>query len=564
MSPRIVASTCALAALALAAVPVPPAGAHSLPPFDGERLLATEPPADNAPPSEVREYLLGLIRGLSPAERAFYRLLFRAFNRPDDEGGLWPELAGLDRPGALPFAIQAGAGDALSADLEMALDDLEAPKSLGADPQPGPLMAGVAAVDITPPRGCPLGGTGRWREDLLHHDDDLDPAWYSKFFWPPEDVHDPIMAKFVVLDNGQRRIVLGGLDTVGFSAHFFRTMTDQLEDLGIHRENFFVSATHNHSGPGAMNLLPFLWFGAMDIYDPRVAEPLIERLAGGVRAAVADLEPARIGYVTGPDDVGLSRNSRDDVEKVDPTIGVLRIDRADGTPKAVVFNFAAHVTALDSEWRHMSRDFSGFAEDWIEDGLGEGVVAFHVNGAEGDQVSDAHGRSNLDAAIWVGEQLGAQVLDLRATIATADEVELDVERKIKWMGAPHSRPGLWDTEYPMVPWWFVLPLGGTVETNARVAALRIDDLLIHSIPGEAIYDVGVKIRDHAHGKGYEDVWTFGLTNNYISYMTTREEYWQGGYQAAASLFGPNTGRKMINTSKGVINRISRRWDGPAR
>ncbi len=214
---------------------------------------------------------------------------------------------------------------------------------------------------------------------------------------------------------------------------------------------------------------------------------------------------------------------------------VLRIDRANGSPKAVVFNFAAHVTALDSEWRHMSRDSSGFAEDWIEGRLGDGVVAIHVNGAEGDQVSDPHGRPNLDGAIWVGEQLGAQVLDLRSTIVTENEVELDVERKVRWMGYPHTRPGLWDSEYPMVPWWFVLPLTGMVETNARVAALRIDDLLIHSIPGEAIYDVGVKIRDHARGKGYEDVWTFGLTNNYISYMTTWEEYWQGGLPGRGEL-----------------------------
>ena len=529
------------------------ASAHSpthpslLPPLDSARLLSIPAPDLGAPGDETYAHLVDILRDLSPREREIISRLYRDS----------PPNMGMDTE--LPPELLTGSGGPEMARLEAALDDAEVPAALADTPRAGPLLAGTAVMDVTPPQGCPLGGTGRWRDNLLVHDNELDPNWYAKFFWPPEGVNDPVLAKALVLDNGDRKVVLVGLDAIGFSAHFFRLVTDRLTDLGIHRENYFITATHNHAGPGDMNRLPFLWFGAMDVYDPRIALPFVEKLEALIRRAVADLEPARLGYNTGPDLIGLSKNSRGDVEKVDPTIGVLKILRADGSAKAGLFNFAAHGDALDREWPFISRDWSGFAEDAIEAELGEGTVFFHVNGAEGDQVPDGHGRNHLEEARWVGESMADQVVELWNQTSTTDQVELDVAREIRWMGTPRSHPGIWTSEYPQIPWWITVPLNRLVESVAKVSALRINDLLIHTVPGEPIHDIGVKIRAHALSRGFPQAWTFGLTNNYIAYITTWEEFWDGEYQAAATLFGPHTGLKMIRTSERVINEIADRW-----
>ena len=72
-----------------------------------------------------------------------------------------------------------------------------------------------------------------------------------------------------------------------------------------------------------------------------------------------------------------------DVGPVDPEIGVLRLDREDGTTLAVVYNFACHpIQGVPSGGN--TADYVGFASKVIEDNLSEGTIALFLQGCAGD------------------------------------------------------------------------------------------------------------------------------------------------------------------------------------
>jgi len=71
------------------------------------------------------------------------------------------------------------------------------------------------------------------------------------------------------------------------------------------------------------------------------------------------------------------------VGPIDPQVGLLRVDRADGRPLAVIYNFACH-PIMHPPHKGNSADFPGFASKAIEDSLGDGALAFFVQGCAGD------------------------------------------------------------------------------------------------------------------------------------------------------------------------------------
>ena len=125
------------------------------------------------------------------------------------------------------------------------------------------LRAGAAAVDITPPLGeLVIGG-------------------FAPF--PATTIHDKLYARCLVLDNGQAQIAFVICDNLGIR----REVYDQARKL-IAKEtklppaNILMAATHTHSGTRARS----------DKYRPRV----VRGIAAAVRAALENLEPAKIGW----------------------------------------------------------------------------------------------------------------------------------------------------------------------------------------------------------------------------------------------------------------------------
>ena len=59
------------------------------------------------------------------------------------------------------------------------------------------------------------------------------------------------------------------------------------------------------------------------------------------------------------------------VGPIDPQVGLLRLDRADGTPLAVLYQFACH-PIMNPPSKGCSADYPGYASKVIEEALGGG------------------------------------------------------------------------------------------------------------------------------------------------------------------------------------------------
>jgi len=69
---------------------------------------------------------------------------------------------------------------------------------------------------------------------------------------------------------------------------------------------------------------------------------------------------------------------------VDPTVSVVRIDTAGGTPLAVLVSYACHPVVLGSDNQQYSADFPATMNHIVEEQIGGKVMSFFLQGAPGD------------------------------------------------------------------------------------------------------------------------------------------------------------------------------------
>jgi hypothetical protein len=283
----------------------------------------------------------------------------------------------------VPFALLALASHATAAD---------------------PLLAGVARVEITDRRILPA--------------------------------NDPLYVKALVLRSGSTTAVLITLDVVAVGEigrignDYLRTVRDRLqEEAKIPPGNVIVNASHCHGLPG-----------------PDVDKKTVE----AVKAALTKLEPVKAGTGVGMES-GVSENRRlrlangheSDVRHayslppdatvaavgpIDPQIGLLRLDRLDGTPLAVVYNFACH-PILGIHGDGNTADLVGFASKTIEENL-PGATALFVQGCGGDinpiRYKDVAAPRHAET---LGQKLGLSVLRAVRGIRTAPGAPLVIRNE---------------------------------------------------------------------------------------------------------------------------------------
>lgn len=268
----------------------------------------------------------------------------------------------------------------------------------------GELLAGVGRVDITDREAGP--------------------------------VNDPLFAKVLVLKKDGAVAVLITLDVVAVGEigrignGFLPGVRAALEkELGIPPESVLINASHCHGVPRGdtqeltVEAVKAAWAslvpvkaGAGEGREGRISENRRLKLKDGSEADMRRAYPM-------PRDEDLA-----EIGLIDPRIGLLRIDRLDGRPLAAVYHFACH-PIMNPPSKGNSADFPGYASRVIEENLGEGCVAFFLQGCGGDinplrykeprQVPDAEP---------LGHRLGLSALEGLRKITTSPQAELRIDR----------------------------------------------------------------------------------------------------------------------------------------
>ena len=257
---------------------------------------------------------------------------------------------------------------------------------------------------------------------------------------PGVAVNDPLYAKALVLDDGATKVVIIAMDVTAIGGRkisqgmlpdvgeeFLPNLRRRIEnELKISGGNVLVNASHTHPS------------GRMLCSD----EEQVARTFDAVRRAAANMVEVRIGSGSGHEDrISMNRTLRlkngkhwtirhtnpcppdEDVEglgPVDHEIGIIRIDRLDGTPLAVAYNFACHLLFGDYQG-HITANIPGYASKVIEETIGGGAMALFLQGAGGD-VCDVHFKDfNRPRDVeQLGTMLGLSTLQALGKIETKD------------------------------------------------------------------------------------------------------------------------------------------------
>ncbi|MGH9341941.1 MAG: neutral/alkaline non-lysosomal ceramidase N-terminal domain-containing protein [Acidobacteriota bacterium] len=424
---------------------------------------------------------------------------------------------------------------------------------------PRQFRAGAAKSNITPF----LGGliVGGWSPD------------------PAKHIHDELWARCLVLDDGQTQIAIAVSDNVGISRDVFDEAKRMVhEKTGLPVENMLMSSTHTHSATSARGDRYIAGGNTLDEYQQFVAH----RIADGIRRAMNNLEPARVGWANGhePDQVFNRRYymkpgtplldpfggtdkvkmnpgiaNPDVVKPAGPTdqeIPFISVHSEDGRPIALLANYSLHYVG-GVGGAHISADYFGMFADRIQqligaDRLEPPFVAMMSNGTSGDinninVLGKRERREPYQKMREVAEDVAAAVYKAYQTVEYRDwvplgmeqtEIELgvrvpsedDVAYARKLLSKPESAPTRNSRERIYAQRTLQMAeLPPSIPVI--VQALRIGDVGIAAIPNEVFVEIGLEIKERSPLK---PAFTISLANGSYGYLPTVKHHELGGYE----------------------------------
>jgi hypothetical protein len=193
------------------------------------------------------------------------------------------------------------------------------------------LQAGVGVVALPLPLGQPLMGYGA-RTGMA------------------AALHDPLHARALHL-AGRSDCLIVSLEVCLIApaqADFIRAQLER--ETGVPRERILVACVHTHSGPETgMAAL------AAGKAEPAGVAALLEAAVRAGEAAVRGSGPARLSLARAEARIGANRSRAGG--PCDPSALVLRVDDARGAPRAVLYTYGCHPTALGPENLAYSADW---------------------------------------------------------------------------------------------------------------------------------------------------------------------------------------------------------------
>jgi neutral ceramidase len=439
--------------------------------------------------------------------------------------------------------------------------------------QGGGLRAGVAELDISPPRGVQLVG-------------------YPTVVRNNTGIHDPLFADCMVLDDGRTRIALITADLVGVSKAFMAGLRAAVQDdTGIPRANLMLACSHTHAGPRTGSYV----FEEEKPMGGRVesayVDTLMQRLRGVVRMAASNMRPTRVGFGRGKAgaEKGVGGNRHDPGGPADPAVGVVGLQDEAGAWMAVLVKYSLHPTILQMDNTQVTADYPWGIRSLIR-ARHPGATFFFAQGATGDQSSryfrkgqtfeeaDRFGRiigeeadRVLGGLSWNREPvLGSaseEVEPVWKEIPPIPELESRIARywdelhRLEASGAPYverqtcylDRLGVELTlgiarahaRAEKAPWELDAPL--------EVHALRIGEACIVGYQGEIFVEYSLateKASPFAH------TYVFTLANGIgPGYVVDRLSAEKGVFEAGASMLKPETGRKIMDAAARLMERL---------
>ena len=394
--------------------------------------------------------------------------------------------------------------------------------------------AGVARRIITPDKPIYLSGYGNRNR-------------------PSEGKASDLWAKALALDDGRgNRLVIVAVEVVGLPRSITEVIAARAaKDYRLQRSQLLLNFSHTHTGPLIRGNLEMMFeltpeeSAVVGEYSRKLADDLVELIG----LALKDLAPAQLSFGNGTGAIAINR--REHTPKgvrlglnpkgpSDHDVPVLKVTAPDGTLRAVVFGYACHNTTLGGDFYKISGDYSGYAQEGVEN-ANPGSTAMFLQLCGGDQ--NPNPRLTLDIAARHGASLAAevnrvlirplqpvngrirsvfQVVDLEFAFHTREKFEelLKTGNKFQQRNA-RLQLKAYDDGRPVRRYPY--PVQGVAFGQ---------DLVLVALGGEVVVDYALRIKKEYGDRG---IIVAGYSNDVMSYIPSLRVLKEGGYEPVDSM-----------------------------
>lgn len=451
---------------------------------------------------------------------------------------------------------------------------------LPAEVRAADLLAGVGVVDITPPPAYRM--CGYFSERLS------------------TGTHDPLLAKALVLREGDTRAALVFCDLIGLSPEVSsRARQLAQQATGIPEANILIHGTHTHTGP--------LYLGALrkHFHDEAVKKNgkdpyeevdypavLAEKIADAIAQAGAAAKPANLSAAVALQR-GLSFNRRFHMKDgsvrfnpgklnpdmlrpagpIDPDLGLLLLKSADGDkPLASLSVFALHLDTVGGT--EYGADYPFYLERELRQELGNTFVSLFGTGTCGDinhvDVTNALPQKGHEEAGRIGSALArtvrAELAGLKSLAAPklavrSGKVEVPLQQYSTDEIAAAARDlfKVGSSELPFLEQVKATKINDLQLRGGKTLALEVqvfrlaDDLAIVGLPGEVFVDLGLAIKRQSP---FARTLVVELCNDVPAYIPTQKAFVEGSYETVNSQVAPGGGEAMVELAVRLLKEAS--------
>ncbi len=379
------------------------------------------------------------------------------------------------------------------------------------------MRAGFGQWELTPPMGVELAGYGYY----------LGRCALS--------VRDPLYARAVILEQGEKRVLIVSCDLLGLSKTVCAQVFRHAETLGIPEAQVIIVSIHTHTGPCIK------YHEGCGYTDDAYVATVGGLICRAVDAAAADLcDVTGLTQAFAPFEGDHIYNRTVENGPVDRFVRGFTLTRAGKEPIAMV-NAACHgvfrgrVTAV-------SADFAGEVNRLME---ARGCKSIYLNGLCGDidpwKPTDARlcefAQIVVDAftaqetPLPMTMEAGELAFTLHMTSVTEEEIRGAAAHAVELAGGeykPAARVALiWKQE-------MLAKLSKLKDTEDVICKyLVLGGVPVLAVPFEGFTMIGMEVRD---ALGRPDGLMLGCGEELLGYLPTKDDIARGAYAALESTF----------------------------
>ncbi len=396
---------------------------------------------------------------------------------------------------------------------------------------------------------------------------------------PATHINDELHARCLVLDDGTTKLVFVVVDSVSVNREVFDEAKKLITEVtGIPMENMMMSATHTHSGPSARGENALAMGKPFDDYQTFLAR----RIADGVRRAVNNLQPARIGHGSGqvPQHVFNRRwkmkpgtkminpfggedkvvmnpgvqnpNLLEPAGPTDPQVSFISVQSTNGVPLAMLANYSLHYVGGVPNGVISADYFAVFANRIGELLQAERTdvpfVGILANGPCGDVnninfAGPSEKRAPYEKMKIVAEDVAQEVFKVYQKIEHRDWVELKAAQseltlamrqptpeQLTWAKEVLAKPPTISPVHRLEKAYAERTLSAAdwpKEVSIVLQAFRIGELAVAAVPFETFTETGLELKAKSPVK---PMFVIELANGGYGYLPTPEQHELGGYE----------------------------------